>query len=165
MSIASRIIARAQRSEPDFIIWKADGTPYLRRWWLLPRNRVLNIYLHRFTGSDEDRALHDHPWWSLSRILSGSYVEVLPVHQAQPGTLDFTLFGLVRRQRHTGDWIARSATHRHRLEIAPGTECWTLFITGPVLRNWGFHCRWSFVPWQQFLDPKDTGNVGKGCGE
>jgi hypothetical protein len=47
--------------------------PYLQRWYLLPRNRRLNIYLHRFVASDDPVGLHDHPWWFASLILHGHY--------------------------------------------------------------------------------------------
>ena len=53
---------------PDFVIGPADN-PYLYRWFLLPRNPVANVYLHRFFRDDEDRALHDHPWPFLSIVL------------------------------------------------------------------------------------------------
>lgn len=35
--------------------------PYLIRWYLI-RNRWFALFLHKFVRSDEDRALHDHPW-------------------------------------------------------------------------------------------------------
>ena len=42
---------------PDFIVGAdAEGGPYLRRWWLSPRNRLFNIYLHHFLRDDDDRA-------------------------------------------------------------------------------------------------------------
>lgn len=56
---------------PDFVIGRT-GDPYMERWWLIPRNRFFNIYLHRFWRSDDDRALHDHPWVNLSILLKGS---------------------------------------------------------------------------------------------
>ena len=62
---------------PDFVIGKPEN-PYLLRWWVLPRNRVFNIYLHLFMRSDDDRALHDHPWWNASFVLDGGYVEHMP---------------------------------------------------------------------------------------
>ena len=43
---------------PDFVI----GADYLRRWWVIPRNDSQNVYLHDIRKSDDDRALHDHPW-------------------------------------------------------------------------------------------------------
>lgn len=72
---ANALIARAQRRLPDFVIG-GHANPYLLRWWLIPRNRVFNIYLHKFLRDDDDRALHDHPWFWCSIMLRGEYVEV-----------------------------------------------------------------------------------------
>ena len=62
---------------PDFVIGPA-GDPYMRRWWVIPRNKWFNIYLHNIMRSDDDRALHDHPWTNVSVLLRGSYLEHLP---------------------------------------------------------------------------------------
>ena len=70
--LATRLIAPARK--PDFIVGD-PANPYLRRWWLLPRNPVFGIYLHQFMRSDDDRALHDHPWPSLSLTLRGRMME------------------------------------------------------------------------------------------
>lgn len=51
----------ADRRPPDFIVGR-DGEDYLRRWHLVPRNPLFNVYLHQFKSSDDDRAHHDHPW-------------------------------------------------------------------------------------------------------
>lgn len=151
---------------PDFVIG-TDDSPYLQRWWLLPRNRFFNAYLHCFLRDDDDRALHDHPWWSLSLILKGSYIE----HTIHAG-------GMHSRERlETGRWRLRSAKHAHRIELEDaiamrdgrvylkGKErCWTLFLTGPVIRNWGFHCPdRGWVNWERFTDPADKGRTGPGC--
>ena len=79
-ALLSRVRKVMARREPDFII----GDNYLRRWWLIPRNRWLNVYLHEFRASDDDRALHDHPWASCSIILRGEYFEHLPADPNQP---------------------------------------------------------------------------------
>lgn len=136
------IAARA----PDFDI----GPGYLQRWWLIPRNEWCNVYLHRFLRSDDDRALHDHPWASTSFIVSGRYREHTPD-------------GVFERQ--AGDVISRGATALHRVELHPGEQAITLFITGPKVRDWGFQCPQGWVPWQIFTDPTDSSRVGRGCGE
>lgn len=131
---------------PNFII----GLNYLRRWYLIPHNRWFNIYLHNIRRSDDDRALHDHPWHNISIILKGSYVE-----QSWTG-----------EKKHTrGSVIFRRATKRHRLIIPDGEETWTLFITGPKIREWGFWCSKGFVHWKDFVDMSNTGKVGPGCGD
>jgi hypothetical protein len=68
---ADWLIARAQRRSPDFVIG-GDERPYLLRWWVIPRNKVFNVYLHLFLRSDDDRALHDHPWANASMLLRGA---------------------------------------------------------------------------------------------
>jgi hypothetical protein len=41
--------------------------------------------------------------------------------------------------------------------------CWTVFITGPIVREWGFHCPKGWVHWREFTDARDSGSIGKGC--
>ena len=60
--------------DPDFVIGPKDA-PYLQRWWLIPRNRWFNVYLHHILHSDDDRALHDHMYFNVSVLLRGRYVE------------------------------------------------------------------------------------------
>ena len=61
---------------PHFIVGGVKQ-PYLKRWYIIPRNTFFNIYLHQFLRDDDDRALHDHPSDNLSIILRGSYIEHL----------------------------------------------------------------------------------------
>lgn len=139
--------------DPDLIVG-TEHDPYLRRWWLIPRNRFLNVYLHCFHRSDDDRALHDHPWWSLSLLLHGRYVEQT-----------IAVGGIHHRcAYHAGAWRWRSAKFSHRVEIVPGERCWTLFITGPVIREWGFHCPSGWRPACDFVSLSNgVSGVGLGC--
>ncbi|MDP2354603.1 MAG: hypothetical protein Q8M31_00890 [Beijerinckiaceae bacterium] len=150
---------------PDMIIGGEDH-PYLRRWFVLPRNRLFNVYLHHFLRSDDDRALHDHPWVNASLLLDGCYIE----HTIKAGGVN------VRTFRRAGDFVLRRASAAHRVELmatethglngltfVPGA-CWTLFITGPRIRSWGFHCPKGWVHWRIFTNPEDGGRtIGKGC--
>ncbi len=143
---------------PDIIIGGA-AEPYLRRWWLIPRNRWFNIYLHQFLRDDDDRALHDHPWaWNASILLSGRYHECLP--------------GRIQKLRRPGRVYFRwgKAPHRIMLERKDGLSdksvvpAWTIFITGPVVRPWGFYCPQGWRDWREFTNPADGGaTVGRGC--
>ena len=163
-----RLQARASAPRPpDFVI----GFDYCRRWWIIPRNRWFNIYFHRFLHSDDDRALHDHPWWNMSFLLKGEYVEYLET--------DSTLTHEPTRRvlRRAGDVVFRLAGTPHRVELQPRyeltrdgmhptdeiEECWTLFVTGPVIREWGFHCPGGWRHWKDFVAPSDKGQIGKGC--
>lgn len=152
--LAEWFIARVTRRAPDFIIGGAER-PYLRRWFVIPRNRLFNVYLHNFLRSDDDRALHDHPWANASILLRGSYVE----HTIAAGGINH------RRELRAGDWRIRpSGKFAHRVELTDG-PCWTLFITGPRYRAWGFHCERGWVHWQAFTATDDRGAVGKGCAQ
>lgn len=129
---------------PDFVIGEPNR-PYLLRWWLIPRNRWFNVYLHCILRSDDDRALHDHPWANCSIILGGRYWEV---------TEDRV------RCRKRGSVTFRRAATAHRLVVRE--PCWSLFITGPKTREWGFLVplaggghRW--VHWEAYVDPVNPG--------
>jgi hypothetical protein len=141
--------------QPDVIIGPKND-PYLRRWWVIPRNRFFNIYLHNIRHSDDDRALHDHPWWNLSVILSGGYCEITPnaLHWRKRGSITF-------RKAEAAHRIAMDKTQQQ----GGDKPCWTIFITGPVIREWGFHCPNGWIPWRKFVDDRDSGLIGRGCGE
>lgn len=163
-SFANWLIARITRRPPDFVIGDRED-PYLRRWWVIPRNPVFNIYLHQILKSDQDRALHCHPWVNLSVILWGSYLERLPKYQTQATGFDYTP-GFTRDVlRETGSISVRMGHWRHRLILSTGEQCWSLFFTGPVYRRWGFHCRTGWVYWRNYVDPKNKGVIGAGCGD
>jgi len=140
------------RRFPDQIIG-GDETPYMLRWWIIPRNPFLNIYLHRFLRSDDDRATHDHPWANCSILLQGSYTE----HQIAAGGVH------TRTIYNAGDFKIRwSGKIAHRIELHDG-PCWTLFITGPRYRQWGFNCPNGWRHWREFTAPHDSGQIGRGC--
>lgn len=149
---AKRIMA----SRPADVVIGGDN-PYLNRWFFIPRNRFFNIYLHQFCRDDDDRALHDHPWPSLSLCLGGPLGEV---YRRRDGTE-------VERWFAFGDIVYRSSRFAHRL-LCPRPGAMTLFVTGPRLRAWGFHCDppvgWRH--WKEFTAPSagyKSGAIGKGC--
>lgn len=148
--LREKLLAIGASRAPDFVIGGALR-PYLHRWYVIPRNHALNIYLHKFIRSDDDRALHDHPWLNCSIILAGAYVE----HIIEAG-------GINRRMtRRVGDIVFRRAKAAHRIEI--NVPSWSLFITGPVVREWGFHCPNGWRAWREFVAERDSGQIGKGC--
>ncbi|WP_285020277.1 hypothetical protein [Novosphingobium sp. fls2-241-R2A-195] len=134
------------RREQDFVI----GDRQLLRWWVIPRNEQVNVYLHAVLKSDEDRAMHDHPWSNVSFLIAGSYIEHTPEG---------------RFVRRAGDVIERPAHAMHRLEAIPGERAISLFMTGPKVREWGFACEQGWVHWEDFVSRENEGAVGRGCGE
>jgi len=162
----SRALRIARSRSPDFVVGERDR-PYLYRWFVIPRNRWFNVYLHQFLRDDDDRALHDHPWVWCSILIHGAYVE----HTTAAGGVHRRRLRRALSVKVSGPWRA------HRIELMPDwfihdhddrdakSPAWTIFITGPRVRNWGFHCPKGWVPWQQFTDPNDPGATGRGCGE
>jgi hypothetical protein len=160
MTTLLNLMLRPFHRPPDFKVGNPDA-PYMLRWHILPRNRWFNIYLHQFLRDDDDRALHDHPWHSLSIILRGGYIEHLPGRQ--------------KKRRKAGRCVFRRAEQAHRIELhrdfmpwmgngaSSPKPAWTLFITGPRLRDWGFHCPNGWRHWKEFAAPHDRGQIGRGC--
>lgn len=171
---------------PDFVIGDASN-PYLYRWHLLPKNRWLNVYLHRFLRDDDDRALHDHPWPFVSVVLNGTYREILrdDMRCRRCGNDTWRDDGRVpppatcpncgETQKIVGPWrrrfsvVFRRPEHRHRVELQRDAvaghpvPCWTLMLVGPRVREWGFWCPQGFVHWKLFTRPGKPGEVGRGC--
>lgn len=145
---------------PDFEIGGHEN-PYMRRWYVIPRNRIFCIYLHNMLKNDDDRALHDHPGANVSLILRGGYKEI--TFQQTPIS-GFPLPPLIDRIRKPGRIVFRFAKTAHRLELLSGPS-WSLFIVLPKFRDWGFWCgplaRW--VPWQQFTAGPGGELIGRGC--
>ena len=163
----------AAKRPPNFVVGADDPQgAYLRRWYLLPRNRFLNVYLHHFLRDDDDRALHDHPWAWASLLLRGSYIE----HTIAAGGVHH------KRARNAGSLKFSLPSRAHRIELAQvpdpdvvysnpyswtrttAAPCWTLFITGPRVRDWGFHCPdQGWIHFLRFTKPGSVGERGPGC--
>lgn len=161
--------------KPHQIIGVDPADPYLLRWYVIPRNPRLNVYLHKFMRSDVD-TLHDHPWWFLSVILRGGYIEHTESADRKMVLRCRTSLFDVRSPFWRRSIGFRPATHRHQVVLPSinGVEqpCWTLIVTGRNVRAWGFWCPTykrgpfnvrdgeRFVPWQKF-----TAAGSAGCGE
>jgi len=109
-----------------------DEQPYLERYHLLRLPFGYRVYLHRFVASDPGRGLHNHPWrHALSLLLCGTYQETRMLKADSDNMLQ-------RRQLHAGNLNCISGDVYHRINIAPGSECWSLFVHAPKTRDWGF---------------------------
>lgn len=130
------------RRAPDELVAERQNSPMplIKRWYVLRRKYLMNIYIHTICRSDEDRALHDHPWPNVTIVLMGGYWD----HIIEAG-------GVHRRVwRAPGDVVFRRAGTAHRLELPEASSALTLFITGPKVRAWGFHCENGWRHWRDF---------------
>lgn len=132
---------------PDYTIFKDPKDPYLKRWFLLPHNKWCNVYLHQFLRSDSESVPHDHPWNNCSIILKGKYKEVLYDKKESYTVL-----------RKPGNVIFRKAGTPHKIVLFTDENLkreipvWTIFITGPKIREWGFHCDSGWMHWKKFIN-------------
>ena len=94
--------------------------PYIIRWVML--TPWFSIRLHRWLASDDVRAVHDHSWWFIVLVLRGCYLD------AGPGGTDILRRGSIR---------FRPAIHQHSVVVLK-RNTWTILLTGPVRRRWGF---------------------------
>lgn len=56
------------------VIVNCEHDPYLYRWFVI-RTERFGLFIHKFVRSDEDRALHDHPWPFVVIPIWRGYVE------------------------------------------------------------------------------------------
>jgi hypothetical protein len=81
-----------------------------------------SIRVHHWISSDDPRHFHDHPWWFISWVLKGSYIDRSPSGDAE---------------RKEWSVALKPALHRHTV-IVPKGGCWTIMLTGKEKRAWGF---------------------------
>jgi hypothetical protein len=174
--ILNRLLATVVAARPDadqVINTTLDGkrSPYINRWFVIPHNRWFNIYLHQTLRDDWSRDLHDHPWDNMSFILKGGYFEEVPLVEVQDDVdLSHVHGNTYLLRRRPGDLVFRFAERRHRLTLPPAMEpdgsytgelqpAWSLFITGPKRREWGFHAPDGWIHWKDYVDDPARRNV------
>lgn len=169
-----KFIKRIALSRPYFHL-----TGYMNRYWLLGGSHMdqrptvpwrrfwldkvigkfIAIRIHHILRSDNDWALHDHPWPALSIILTTGYTEVMPVDQHQAPYRDYEPDGLIHKKRRRGAIVFRKAHHRHRLIIPEGKTAWTLFFMFGKRNWWGFYTRTGKVYYRDYLSAKEVGDA------
>ena len=116
------------------------GTNYLTRYFIIPRNKWFNIYLHKYKGSDY-KEFHDHPWHSMSILLAGKLHEIQRTELGQ--MVDRRIFKFIPK--------FRTPQYSHRI-ILRSRRAWTIFFTGPTVRPWGFWVDGRWFSAMNFVD-------------
>lgn len=101
--------------------------PYVIRWRI--ETPIGSLRVHHWLGPDDDRALHDHPWWFITFVIKGGYTEDIP-----NGTI--TLNAPAIRYR--------PAEYQHTVRPHVG-GAWTILLTGKRARYWGFWLGEKFI--------------------
>ena len=125
-------------NRPGFWRWGNVGSQEdIPDWWrmyLIPRNRLFNVYLHRYGPKFRDKrmwGLHDHPWSSLSIRLRGRLLEFYhPIKDGIVNTEDQVMRVVPR--------ICYRPAHWSHALTADASITYTLFLTGRFRRAWGF---------------------------
>jgi hypothetical protein len=111
--------------------------PYVIRW-RFEISKAGSVRVHHWLGPDDDRAFHDHPWWFWTFVFKGGYIDRSPdgeEHLKAPA---------VR---------FRPALHQHT--VIPYPEgAWTLLVTGPRVRVWGFWLDGKFRKARRWFESK-----------
>ena len=100
--------------------------PFVFRW--IAETPLMSFRIHHWTGPDDDRAFHDHPWWFWTLVVSGGYTDRNPAGNDHLGRFSVRF---------------RKAHHRHTV-IPDDGGAWTILVTGPVSRSWGFWLNGKF---------------------
>ena len=95
-----------------------------------------SIRVHRFFPGYQDVHAHSHPWWFVTLVLRGGYV-------------DHSKRGADRLS--VGTFRLRRPQHTHRLAVGP-EGCTTLVLTGPLINDWGFWVDRRFYPWDRYRE-------------
>jgi len=121
---------------------RIDQEPYLERFYLFLKDRdtfPFNIFLHRFLKSDPDD-FHNHPWSFRTLILKGGYWEYTKDGKFWRGPFNYR--------------YAPCDTF-HRIELDKDHPCcWTLFIPGRKIQDWGFQTEYGWVHHEKYLTNK-----------
>ena len=123
---------RGMRFGVSHDLLQIDGVPYLERWilWL-----GLNIRVHKFYRSDEDRALHDHPWAFIT----------FPFQAYEEDYWDPHLRLVLRRTVKPWRFHYRPAKQRHMVIKVSDGPTWTFFMSWFKTNEWGFWPNGTFV--------------------
>lgn len=116
--------------------------------------------VHHWSCSDDQRALHDHAWTFVTLCVKGGYTDrsgrkdlVCSICGAQPtwnhlcpehGWVDLDEIDVtVDDHLSAGSLRVRQAEHRHTVIVDDG-GAWTVLLTGPEKREWGFWVKGRF---------------------
>lgn len=125
---------------PCHVVPGSDGSVYLRRYGVVDLPDGGHVYLHRIERSDEDSALHDHPWPANALILVEGYREERRV-------VDVTMptrYDVERQRFKPGDVNPIMTDTFHRIDLIDGRPAWTILLTGPKVQRPHGQDSWSF---------------------
>ncbi len=119
------------------------GIVVFRRWRLC-QSKWCNVMLHNIKRADTDAHCHNHPWSFISIVLKGGYDEKTP-----KGINPRKLFSVAYNK----------ATNYHKIEKLHGDSAWTLVITGPTRKEWGYLVNGEWIDNETYRRRKNDGTL------
>lgn len=128
---------------------RADGSVYLDRWGVGTK-RLGHVFLHRMRAPDPGQHLHDHPWTFITVPLWGSYLEERADIRWAPtyASLATVYKGCTHGSAEDVRWLRprrMRLDEAHRIIKLHRRTVWTLVVTGPWRRLWGFYLPDGYV--------------------
>lgn len=117
--------------------WEEIGEKFTR--YVLLKTKWFSIYVHQLWAPSWHPECHDHPWWFLTLLLKGGYLEKVNGKNFH---------------RHPGMVLYRPGSFSHNV-ITPYGVSWSLIIAGPKSRDWGFRpCdrQGESIPWDEYRE-------------
>ena len=130
-------------------ITSKEGVEHFKRWGI--QTRFGNLYLHKISRSDEDHP-HNHPWNFCSLILKGGYYEkhystIQPISPDTPFILE---------KNTPGKFLVRYLMDYHKIQlIDENVPTWTLVLTGPHKKTWGYLTPKGFLQYETYRKQKN----------
>ena len=128
--------------------------------FMRPLSESGSVFLHRMTGPDEP-CLHTHPFEFDTFMLEGGYVEryatvpyyvpMDPQNYRDEDYWDHEAASKNWRLYREGQGGRFPITGAHYIEELTANETWTLVVTGPKLRSWGFFKDGRYWPHEEYL--------------
>lgn len=105
------------------------GILHFRRWQIL-WTPWFSIWIHGIYSADKDEHLHNHPWDYFSLVLKGSFLE-----ETESGT----------KIMRPLSYVKRDGSEFHKIKILFTPKVYTLFITSPPKRDWGYKVKGKII--------------------
>lgn len=133
-----------------------EGKVHFQRYRVI-ESPWFNIYIHYIARSDQDKDPHNHPWFFMSMILWGGYIEKRYVSLSWKKDRQ-TISPELYRKRRTIFTIGLNEIYEfHKIKLVKPT--WTLVVTGKrIVDNWGYLTKEGFVNHVEYRKRKNGNN-------
>lgn len=127
--------------------------PFMLRWPVWHWGERFKVFLNLTLRNDDEGCLHDHPQWNATVPITPGLREMRGAPNGEIVEVTLPDGDAVEREIHIPVSVVdlkprkvylRKPTDTHRIIVGdddyrPERGFWTLFMTGPRVREWGFH--------------------------